>query len=166
MGLGKGRNIEHYRAATATLRSYSSERHRAATEERSNLTAVAWLLVEGLDPSLPDRDGWTPLHWAAKCGGAESIENLEGAGAWKTNTAFGCSVERPTPIPGNVASLEADARSLGGQVSPGAYHVRACCRGCNLVSRFLNALIVVCTDKCRKYADQSRDARLAEILGI
>ena len=125
--------------------------HHAATSEYSK-HVVAWLLKRAFDPNLPDRDGWTPLHWAAKCGDAETIECLEDAGAkfsvekimgwtpddvakfhdhevsWsKSNTAIGCDIKRlkrALKDGRSTASREADARGLGGQVFPDTFHGR------------------------------------------
>ena len=150
---------------------------------------MIWLLKEGFDPNLPDRDDWTPLHWAAKCGDAETIEVLEDAGAkfslekimgwtpadvavfhnhevsWsKSNTAIGCDIKRlkRTLEDGrSTASREADARDLGGQVFPGTFHRLFFCDGCDLVSGLLSALITIYTDKSRKLLDQGTNARIA-----
>ena len=162
--------------------------HHAATSEYSK-NVVAWLLKRAFDPNLPDRDGWTPLHWAAKCGDAETIEILEDAGAkfspekimgwtpadvavfhnhdisWsKSNTAIGCDIKRlkRTLEDGrSTASREADARDLGGQVFPGTFHRLFFCDGCDLVSGLLSALITIYTDKSRKFMDQGTNARIA-----
>ena len=90
--------------------------------------AVTWLLERGFDPNTPDRDGWTPLHWAAKCryrrlGSQSTTKTLEHAGAkfsiegimgwnpndvavfhnhkisWSRNSALSRNIRRPKPIP-------------------------------------------------------------------
>lgn len=60
--------------------------HHAASSSHYKPRAVTWLLEQGFDPNTPDRDGWTPLHWAAKCryrrsGSQRTIDLLENAGA-------------------------------------------------------------------------------------
>lgn len=135
--------------------------HHAATGKKGNSSAVPWLLKEGHDPNLPDRDGWTPLHWAAKTGNAETIAILEHAGAkfsiefimgwtpddvavfhhhkmsWKTKTALGCGVQTSEPTleeDTSTASLKADARDVGRQAFPDTFQIMDRCCGCDLVS--------------------------------
>lgn len=57
----------------------------SASGSRGDPEVVTVLLKHGFDPNALDRNGWTPLHWAAKQGDAETIAILEDAGA-KFNT--------------------------------------------------------------------------------
>ncbi|KAL9133097.1 MAG: hypothetical protein Q9175_005728 [Cornicularia normoerica] len=147
--------------------------HHAVASKRVNSNAATRLLNEGFDPNLPDRDGWTSLHWAAKVGDAETIKILEDAGAkfsienimgwtpddvaayhhhktlWKTSTALDCGVERSKPTlkdRTSTASPKADARGLAGPIFPGELEHGKYCDGCDLVSRNLRASITICTD--------------------
>lgn len=101
--------------------------HHAASNNHYRPRAVTWLLEQGFDPNTPDRDGWTPLHWAAKCryrrvGLRRTIDILENAGAkfslesimgwtpndvalfhnhritWRNNSALSCNIGRSKPI--------------------------------------------------------------------
>ena len=42
---------------------------------------LARSLGAGVDPNLPDSQGWTPLHWSAYLNDRESIKLLEASGA-------------------------------------------------------------------------------------
>jgi ankyrin repeat protein len=55
------------------------ELHRAAG--KGDLSAVARLLEEGADANAGDRDGWTPLHWAAHEGHDDVVKLLLSKGA-------------------------------------------------------------------------------------
>lgn len=71
---------------TATDKQGRNCLHHAASNSHYRPRAVTWLLEQGFDPNTPDRDGWTPLHWVAKCryrrlGSQRTIDILENAGA-------------------------------------------------------------------------------------
>ena len=53
--------------------------HHAAA--RGSPETITQLLTKGLDPNLADRDGWTPLLWAAKGGRIDNCRVLTNAGA-------------------------------------------------------------------------------------
>ena len=52
-----------------------------ASSRINNSHVVRYLLEQGLEPNSKDRDGWTPLHWAAKGGSVDTIKILQSAGA-------------------------------------------------------------------------------------
>lgn len=152
--------------------------HHAATGKKGNSSAVPWLLKEGHDPNLPDRDGWTPLHWAAKTGNAETIAILEHAGAkfsiefimgwtpddvavfhhhkmsWKTKTALGCGVQTSEPTleeDTSTASLKADARDVGRQAFPDTFQIMDRCCGCDLKCCGLRHKCMTCRDSGERF---------------
>ena len=53
---------------------------------------VSKLLDWGLDPNMPDLDGWTPLFWTAKAGRLENYRLLEDAGS---NPKTECKTDGP-----------------------------------------------------------------------
>ena len=154
--------------------------HHAVTC-RSTSAAVVWLLDKGLGVNITDRDGWTPLHWAAKCGDAYMIDALQDAGAkfcrenirgwtpkdvalfhghtdvWETCTAL---MSKSKPSKPNLedelstAHSKASARGIGGLPFLGSCPYYWVCDGCNIVSRFPIALRNNCSDNCRIYAER------------
>ena len=128
---------------------------------------VIWLLNQGFDPNLPDRDGWTPLHWAAKAGNADIIEILEDAGAkfsvenlmnwtpddvavshhhnikWKQDIHLDINDEKP-----NLATWQESLNENFGAIASGMrlpvvptrVHKSQSCDGCDSVSHCLDAL--------------------------
>ncbi len=151
-------------------------------------SAVTWLLKQGFDPNHSDRDGWTPLHWAAKNGEAEIIEVLEDAGAtfspenimawtpndvamfhnhhisWKRNfPRHDDGRPKPTQDHGTSStSLIADASDEVAEIRPGIVH-RFLCDGCDFVSHFLGTSMVIRSDIGRKSLDHGTGARRARI---
>lgn len=177
----QGRTCLHHAATNEDSAARDAKRRslerKVYTGRPFLFSTVAWLLKKGFDPNLPDRDGWTALHWAAKRGDAETVKILEDVGAefsvenimgwtpddvatfhhhkisWNTNTALGCGVERSKlglEDGPSTANLEAGAESAGGQIRPGNTHWYAFCRGCDLVSCFLSALMPFCTKRGRE----------------
>ena len=151
-------------------------------------SAVIWLLKQGFDPNLPDRDGWTPLHWAAKVGEAKTIEILEDAGAkfspenimawtpsdvamfhnhrisWKRNFPRDDD-GRPKPTQDHrtiLTSLIADVSDEVAEIRPGIIH-RFLCDGCDFVSHFLAAFMAIRSDNGRTFVDPGTGARRAQI---
>jgi ankyrin repeat protein len=55
--------------------------HHAASRTRTSQRSPKCLLHQGMNLDLPDRDGWTALHWAAKRGNVDTIKTLKEAGA-------------------------------------------------------------------------------------
>ena len=136
--------------------------HHAVTGRFTD-AVVPWLLDKGLDVNTTDRDGWTPLHWAAECGDAYIIDVLQNAGAkfcrenimgwtpndvalfhghtdlWETGTASKSQSKHSKPDLEdglNSANPKANARGTGGLLFLGRSLYRWFCDGCNTVSAF------------------------------
>ena len=154
--------------------------HHAVTCQTTS-AAVVWLLDKGHGVNITDRDGWTPLHWAAKCGDPYIIAALQDAGAefcrenirgwtpkvvalfhghtdlWETGTALKSKSKPSKPNLEDELSTAhsmADERGIGGLPFLGKSPYYWVCDGCNIVSRFSIALRIKCNDNCRIYAER------------
>ena len=147
--------------------------HHAVTG-RFPVYAVVWLLDKGLDVNIKDRDGWTPLHWAARCGYMSLIDVLQDAGAkfcrenimgwspndvalfqantelWGTGTASNSESKGSKPDledGSSTANPKAITRDIGGLLLLGSSPTYWFCNGCNTVSHVLIALRVNCANE-------------------
>ena len=110
--------------------------HHAAIGSRKGPGAVSWLLEVGFNPNLPDRDGWTPLHWAAKVGDSKTIEILEDFGAkFSLENIMGWTPDDVAVFHHQKISWKV-VTSLGykSRICPGKFREYSRCCGCHFVS--------------------------------
>jgi hypothetical protein len=146
--------------------------HHAASKGSTDL--VTWLLEQGFDPNLTDRDGWTSLHWAAKNRSIETIRILKGAGAASSIEAIKGWTPRSVavyhhnessviPAPNITSGSPQSGPALmptfsspvfeidGDKIIPGVFQGGFYCDGCFLVSQESDVLKVLSSDSIRTY---------------
>ncbi len=93
---------------------------------------VTMLLKHGFDPNALDCHGWSPLHWAAKCGNTDVIAILEDAGAKiSIETMNGWTPEDVATFHGREVTWTSNSTS-GINVAKGPEH-SAICDSCDQV---------------------------------
>ncbi len=108
--------------------------HFASTYRYDVTVVVTMLLKHGFDSNALDCNGWSPLHWAARCGNTNTIASLEDAGAkFSIETINGWTPEDVATFHGHEVTRSSNS-TTGINVARGPKRA-AVCDSCNQVCK-------------------------------
>uniref|UniRef100_A0A452SSU2 Ankyrin repeat domain 52 n=1 Tax=Ursus americanus TaxID=9643 RepID=A0A452SSU2_URSAM len=114
----KGCSPLHYAAASDTYRSHDAEEDEPLKESRRKeaFFCLEFLLDNGADPSLRDRQGYTAVHYAAAYGNRQNLELVRVGSEQSGGGVPSCTRRLPAPPPqaynGHCEALKTLAETL------------------------------------------------------